>query len=74
MAKELLRDWNFVKIGDVELMFLLGELNKFLSVFPPLFFDLGDIREQGYAFNSIQDFWASRKSAEGSSCFSYCRK
>jgi hypothetical protein len=36
-----------VKIGDVELMFLLGELNKFLSVFPPLFSDLGDIRVLG---------------------------
>jgi len=63
-----------VKIGDVELMFLLGELNKFLSVFPPLFVDLGDSHVPASAINSVQNFWASRKSAEGRSCSCYSRK
>jgi len=40
-----------VKIVDVELMFLLGERNKFLSVFPPLFVNLGDSHVPTSAFN-----------------------
>jgi len=55
----LLRDRNFVKIGDVELMFLLGDLNEFLSVFPPLFVDLCDSHVPASAFNSVQNVWAS---------------